>query len=81
MVKLQMLFAVDTEKPIFLCWPREDEHMCLDYLSTDSSVQHIQKSHMPVFHSANGRCHEQEEGNKDKIMTIQESAYSNKDFF
>lgn len=39
-----------------LC-PREDEHMCAGDLSTGSSVQHIQKAHVPIFHAVDGRCH------------------------
>lgn len=37
--------------------PREDEHMCAGYLGTGSSVQHIQKARVPIFHAADGRCH------------------------
>lgn len=36
---------------------REDEHMCAGDLSTGSSVQHIQKVHVPIFHAADSRCH------------------------
>lgn len=46
-----------TLKNLHFCVGPEYEHMYLGYLRTDSSVQHIQKAHMPVFHSANGRCH------------------------
>lgn len=57
MMNFRWLLLLTLKILYFLCCPREDEHMCLDYLSTGSSVQHIQKVHMPIFHAASDRCH------------------------
>lgn len=53
-----MPITVDPEKPTICVLAQRRQTYVPWYLSTDSSVQHIQKAHMPVFHSANSRCHE-----------------------